>query len=174
VKPREDFAERPAVEDVLHGDLGIVFEPPRPELSTFYALQRDAVRTYASPIVLAREATGQAHSLHVGAHVVFRNETSDADPRRVLVFGDSYSHFAGQMLTVMLAETFREVDFVWSTSIDWGYVERTKPDVLITEVAERFMWQAPDDQFEVEGYTNELYDEELRPLNPHSETVWEQ
>ncbi|WP_348532379.1 alginate O-acetyltransferase AlgX-related protein [Methylobacterium oxalidis] len=163
-KPREDFAERPTFEDVLHGDMGSVLEPPRLEPSTFHALQRDAVRTYASPIVLAREAAGQAHTLHVGSHVIFRNETPEADPRRVLLFGDSYSHFATHMLTVMLAETFREVDFIWSTSIDWNYVDRTKPDILITEIAERFMWRVPDDKFNVAIYASERYGQELEDI----------
>lgn len=162
VPPREDFTERTSHDTEHLGDLGVKLDPPRSEPARHYALLRDARRIYASPIVVAREAAGAAASLHVGAHVIYRNETPGTDPRRIVMFGDSYSHFAPIMLTVMLAETFREVHFIWSSSVDWVYVERVRPDLMLTQVAERFMHRVPDDTFDVEVYADERYGEELR------------
>lgn len=167
--PREDFPQRPFDEQQFQGDLGGQLDPPQSELARFYALQRDSVRHYASPIVEAREAAGAINTLHVGAHVIYRNASPDADPRRLVLFGDSYSHFAPSMLMIMLAETFREVHFIWSTSIDWAYVERTLPDILVTQIAERFMFQVPDDTFDLDAYVAERFGAELgigEPVQP--------
>ena len=161
-RPVEDFSDRPFHDRVHAGDLGQRFDPPRSEPARHHALQRDASRIYASPIVRAREAAGVPETLHVGAHVIYRNEKPEADPRRLVLFGDSYAHFAPIMLTILLAETFREVHFLWSASIDWAYVERVRPDLVLTQVAERFMYRAPDDAFDIEAYAAERYGEELR------------
>jgi hypothetical protein len=158
---RDDMPERPFDEQRFQGDLGGQLEPPQSENARFYLLQRDAVRHYASPIVHKREAAGIINTLHVGAHVIYRNASPNADPRRMVVFGDSYAHFAPSMLTIMLAETFREVHFVWSTSIDWRYVERTMPDILVTQIAERFMFQVPDDTFDLDAYVAQRFGAEL-------------
>ena len=136
----------------LVGDLGMKLDPPRGEPSRRYGVLRDAVRTYANALVVASEAGGDALALHRGAHVVFRNPRPDADPRRVVLFGDSCAHFDPFMLTGMLAETFRELHFIWSASIDWEYVETVRPDLVIAEIAERFMFRAPDDTFDVEAF----------------------
>lgn len=161
VTPREDLAERPSHEERFQGDLGGQLLPPQAETVRVYQLQRDAVRHYASPIVEAREAAGAIGTLHVGAHVIYRNPSPEADPRRIVVFGDSYAHFAPVMLTIMLAETFREVHFVWSTSLDWRYIERTLPDILVTQIAERFMFQVPDDTFDLDAYVADRFGAEL-------------
>ncbi|MCJ2031372.1 hypothetical protein MKK50_18570 [Methylobacterium sp. J-043] len=157
--PCPDLAARGFRETEISGDLGGRFDPPRIERTRIHDLQRDAVRRYASPIVQAREAAGRADTLHVGSHVIYANATP-RDPRRLVLFGDSYSHFAPLMLTIMLAETFAEVHFVWSTSVDWSYVERTRPDILLTEIAERFMFRVPDDAFNLDDYAAERFGEE--------------
>lgn len=159
-EPRADLRDRPFTPVDHDGDLGSAFDPPRRAPSRAYRIQRDAVRTYASPIVAAREKAGLLHTLHGGANVVYRNETA-ADPRRLALFGDSFSHVMPYMLTILLAETFREVHFVWSTSLDWSYIARTKPDLVLTEVAERFMAQLPDDSFSLDAYVQERFGAEL-------------
>lgn len=111
-----------------------------------------ARRVYASPLVEAYEDAGRAPDLHIGAHVRFRNESPQADPRTVVLFGDSYAHFAPIMLSGLVAETFREVHFIWSSSIDWGYVAAVKPDLLLFEIAERFLVRLPDDTFDIASY----------------------
>jgi len=73
------------------GDLGSAFDPPRRARSRTVQMQQDAVRIYGSPIVEAREKAGLLHTLHVGAHVIYGN-TKATDPRRLALFGDSFSH----------------------------------------------------------------------------------
>lgn len=162
VHPPVDFGKRPYQDFERIGDLGTKLDPPRSEPSRNHQIQRDAQRIHASPIVLAREAAGQAVTLHVGSHVVYRNDAPEADPRRVVLFGDSYAHFAPIMLTIMLAETFREVHFIWSASVDWAYIDRVNPDLVITQMAERFMQNVPDDRFDLEAYAEERFGAELQ------------
>lgn len=147
------------------GDLGGRCDPPITEDQIIVHAQRDAVRTYASPIVLHREQFGLGSTLHTGAHVAYRNNRAN-DRRRLLLFGDSFSHWAPIMLTILLAETFREVHFVWSTSIDYGLVDRVKPDIVLTEMAERFLYQTVEDDFDVEAYAQERFDAELSGKRP--------
>lgn len=93
--------------------------------------------------------------------MIYRNDAAGTDPRRVVLFGDSYAHFAPIMLTALIAETFAEVHFVWSSSLDWGYVERVRPDLVIGQVAERFMFELPDDRFDLKAYAAERFGTEL-------------
>jgi hypothetical protein len=141
------------VRDEFVGDLGVKLDPPPSERLERRIVDRDAVRVEANELVLAYERAGRTTELHRGARIVFRNKAVDPDPRRLVLFGDSYADFASHGLTAMLAETFHEVHFVWSTAIDWAYVERTRPDILLTEIAERFMSRVPSDR----GYDNEAF-----------------
>jgi hypothetical protein len=148
--PPAGIGDRPRYETSKVRDLADKLPERQAEAGSHGVIDQHARRIYASPLVEAYEAAGQAPSLHVGAHVVYRNEMPEADPRTVVLFGDSYSHFAPIMFTGLLAETFREVHFVWSSSLDWTYIERIRPDLLIFEMAERFMKRLPDDLFDVE------------------------
>ena len=65
---------------------------------------------------------------------------------------NSFSEYRPHLLTGLLAETFRTVLFVWSTSIDYGLVERFRPDVVITEMAERFIKNLPERNIPVDGF----------------------
>lgn len=160
-RPVRDFRERRTEYFAdWSGDLGGVCEPKITEGATLHSLQRDAVRVHASPIVEHREKLGQIQTLHTGSHVIYRNERA-SDPRRMVLFGDSYSHVAPIQLTIMLAETFRELHFIWSTQLDYGYVERVKPDIVMTEMAERFVFRPPSDEFDVEAYARERFGDEL-------------
>ena len=123
-------------------------EKPRERLDRFM-LQRDAKRVEVGPMLAAYEAQGRDREAHVGAHVVYRNEADGADPRRLVLFGDSCAHFDPFLLTGLLAESFREVHFVWSANLDWAYIERVRPDILLFELAERFLARLPKDDFDV-------------------------
>ena len=103
----------------------------------------------------------------------FRNESPAVDPRTLVLFGDSYAHFAPIMLTGLLAESFREVHFVWSASIDWNYVEKVRPDLLVFEIAERFIVRLPDDTFDIASHGDARGPRRSRrpPPLPVSETV---
>lgn len=153
--PRVDLGLCPTHDIHLVGDLGAKLDPPRGEPSRRYGILRDARRTYANALVVASEAGGDALALHRGAHVVFQNDSPEADGRRVVLFGDSCAHFDPFMLTGMLAETCREVHFIWSASLDWRYVAAVRPDLVIAEIAERFMFRVPDDGFDVEAFAAE-------------------
>lgn len=150
--PPADLDQRERYESVSARDLGSKLPDPPIETATHAVIDQNARRVYASPLVEAYEAAGRAVDLHVGAHVRFRNESPEADPRTVVLFGDSYAHFAPIMLSGLIAETFREVHFIWSSSIDWTYVANVKPDLLLFEIAERFLVRLPDDSFDIASY----------------------
>jgi hypothetical protein len=40
-----------------------------------------------------------------------------------------------------------ELEFVWSTNVDWALVKRSKPDIVVTEIAERYMALPPNARF---------------------------
>lgn len=124
--------------------------PERPrETVTNWVIDRDATRVWASPLVEAYEAAGRAGDLHTGAHVVYRNTSPHADPRTLVLFGDSCAHYTRILLTGFMAESFAEMHFIWSSSIDWAYVARVRPDILVVEMAERFLARLPADDFDV-------------------------
>lgn len=150
--PPPGIGERPRFETEGLWDLGDKLPNLPRETVTNWAVERDARRDYASPLVLAYEEAGRAGDLHVGAHVIYRNDSPHADPRILVLFGDSYSHYAPILLTGFLSESFREMHFVWSSSIDWGYVEKVRPDVLMFEIAERFLVRVPEDDFDVAAF----------------------
>ena len=146
--PPADLAGRPrmVIEEVMDTG-GKLPERPVERLERATNL-RDASRVETGPLLAAYEAQGRAEELHVGAHTVYRNDTA-ADPRRIVLFGDSCAHFAPFFLTGLLAESFREVHFVWSANLDWAYIEAVKPDILLFELAERFLARLPDDHYDV-------------------------
>lgn len=151
--PPSDLAERPRFTTEGVWDLGDKL-PDRPrETVVNWSVDRDARRVFANGLVEAYEAAGRAADLHVGAHVIYRNERPCADPRTIVLFGDSYAHYAPIMLTGLLAESVRELHYIWSSSIDWSYVERVRPDILMFEMAERFLARIPEDRFDVASYT---------------------
>ncbi len=149
--PGTRLAGRPFVTVERVGDLGGKLVPPHAETMRDTFIARDASRSHANALVVRHEAAGTAERLHVGAHVVYRNAAPGADPRRLLLFGDSCAHFAPIGLTIALAEIFREVHFVWSASLDWSFVARVAPDILLAEMAERFLARVPDDRYDVEA-----------------------
>lgn len=78
-----------------------------------------------------------------------QNDRPDARPETVMLFGNSFSEFRPHQLTAMLSETFRNVHFIWSTGLDWDLIERIRPNIVITEIAERFMSTLPKDDLNV-------------------------
>lgn len=150
--PPPDLAGRPSAchESVL--DLGMKLDPSPRESVRFFEFRRDATRVRANALVETFEAEGRLMDLHVGANVVYRNENPAADPRTLVLFGDSCAHFDTFFLTGLLAESFREVHFVWSSSLDWDYVARVRPHLLLVEMAERFLARLPDDRFDLDAF----------------------
>jgi hypothetical protein len=147
--PPADIGGRPLVVSDAVMDLGEKLRDRPKERLTRFMLQRDAKRVEVGPLLAAYEAQGRDRDVHVGAHVVYRNASPSADPRRLVLFGDSCAHFDPFLLTGLLAESFSEVHFVWSSSLDWDYIERVRPDILLFELAERFLARLPKDDFDV-------------------------
>lgn len=135
-------------------DLGAKLTPPVREEFTLVSFIESARRVAVNPMVAFKERTGRENDgrLHVGSNVVFCNRRPGVVDKTVVLFGDSFAEYRPHLLTGMLAETFKEVHFVWSTNIDWSYVERVKPDILITEAAERFAVQVPKDDFDLDRF----------------------
>jgi hypothetical protein len=127
-------------------DLGAKLNPPVPEVFKFYDFTKNSTRTYANPIARYLDTATRDVVMHVGSHVTFRNEASSAANKRILIFGDSCASQRMDALTGMLAETVREVEFIWSSNLDWAYVKRARPDVVIYELAERFLTKVPSDR----------------------------
>jgi hypothetical protein len=74
---------------------------------------------------------------------------------KMIIFGDSFCNpgipdYSDKKrliarLSTLFAETLNEVHFVWTPWIDYDYIEREKPDFVLTEMAERFLVRVPDD-----------------------------
>jgi hypothetical protein len=150
VTPRGDLLDRPYQEFNEPMALGLKLTPQVPERFRVYCALKDATRTSVNELVTRFFANGGKGSVR-GSQALYENKSAQADPRRLLIFGDSYANFDPLQLTGMFAETFREVHFVWSSSLDWGFVEELKPDILICEIAERFLKRVPDDRFDVDA-----------------------
>lgn len=147
----EQILNYPFVEGPLVMDLGSKVEPPPQETARFYKLERHSRRVYANELVRYKEANGliDEGSLHVGSHVIYRNDSPDAADKVVVLFGDSFSEYRNHLLSGMLAETVRELHFIWNANVDDEYVRRVRPDIVITELAERFMTRVPTDNLDI-------------------------
>lgn len=148
VAPRDDIAARRVRQSLpFIGDLSSKLTPSPVETIEGCLFETMARRTHANRLITHFEALGRPRDAHIGAHVVFRNDDPAADPRRLVLFGDSFAEHGAMgtvgVLTPFLADTFREVHFLWSTSIDWDYVASVRPDFIVSEIAERFMIEPP-------------------------------
>ena len=155
VPPRDDVeARRQRTALPFSGDLGRKFTPHRTELAEGTAFASAARRIHANDLLLEMEALGRGGDAHLGSHAVFCNDDPLADPRRLVIFGDSYAqhtaHSPLATLTALFADRFREVHFLWSTGIDWRYLERVRPDFVLGEMAERFVIDLPPQNIRIE------------------------
>ncbi|MXE70865.1 hypothetical protein FQ026_23470, partial [Escherichia coli] len=73
------------------GDLGRKFTPHRLEAAEGTGIASEARRIHANSLLLDMEAMGRGGDAHLGTHAVFRNDDLRADPRRLVIFGDSYA-----------------------------------------------------------------------------------
>jgi alginate O-acetyltransferase complex protein AlgJ len=152
--PPADLWDRPINSVALTLDLGSKLSPPIKEDWGGAQVLRDSKVVYKNELVRLLELLNPIHTAPMlrGTSVRFENARSICDERRILVFGDSFSEYRPHLLTGLMAETFRHVLFVWSTSIDYGLVERFRPDVVITEMAERFIKTLPERNIPIDGF----------------------
>ena len=108
---------------------------------------------YKNPVVGLKEKNGLENEpgLHVGSHAIWRNPKAELN-KKVILFGSSFSEARLEctLLSYMFALYFRELHFIWSSSIDMGYVVRHRPDAVIVEMPERFLTQCPPDNLCIE------------------------
>ncbi|GAC1335389.1 MAG: hypothetical protein NVSMB26_19870 [Beijerinckiaceae bacterium] len=120
-------------------DLGSKMEPPVSERVKFFDYTKHSARTYRNSIARYLDTVTENAVIHVGSHVAYKNNAPSASNKKILIFGDSYASQRPDALTAMLAETAREVEFIWSSKLDWAYIKRSKPDIVVYELVERFM-----------------------------------
>jgi hypothetical protein len=130
-------------------DMGSKFDPPIYEPVKFYDFRLKSTRVYRNSITRYLETPEFGAAIHVGTHVRYLNPTQGAAKKKILLFGDSFSSQRGDALTAMLAETARDVEFVWSSNLDWAFIKRVKPDVVVYELVERFMTILADDRLSI-------------------------
>jgi hypothetical protein len=126
-------------------DLGQKLTPQKWETVSEYAFAGDARRTLVNPVAAILEDPAYGSEIHRGSRVIYENAKA-RNPLKILLFGDSYASQRDNFLTGLLAETARSVEFVWSSSLDWRHVKQIRPDILVTEIAERFMSVVPKDR----------------------------
>lgn len=143
----ESILRAPVEQIEVMWDLGSKLSPPQTERSEIRDVLVHARRVWVNQLVEIKEASGNPNEgrLHVGSVAVFRNPQA-VNRQRVVIFGDSFSEYRPHLLTAMFAEAFEEVHFVWSSSIDFDYVDLVRPDLVVTELAERFMRIVPKDE----------------------------
>src|SRR3954453_1973507 len=107
------------------------------------------IRVYSNPIARYLETPEFGAQIHVGTHVRYLNATPGAQKKKILIFGDLFSSQRGDALTATLAETARDVAFVWSSNLDWPFIKRVKPDIVIYERVERFMTLAATEKLSI-------------------------
>lgn len=157
LKVDPSISDRPCTSGLLAMDLGSKLDPVRKEEVRFYSVQKRAKRTFANCLVTFQEKQRIFNEigLHVGTHVVFRNDDPAAIDKKVMLFGDSFSEYRPHLLTAILAEAFREVHFVWSANLDFDYIDKEKPDIVVSQLAERFLPRVPTDVFNVTTFAQE-------------------
>jgi alginate O-acetyltransferase complex protein AlgJ len=89
-----------------------------------------------------------------GSHVIYENNSDTATDKKIVLFGDSFSDYRQNLLTAMLAETVKEVHFVWSHSIDHEYVRQVRPDIVISQGNEASMTVVPVDTGDVRSWAD--------------------
>lgn len=134
-------------------DLGSKIEPPVSEAFACFEFSNPAKLIFENCLVAQSAAENHKNrkGLLYGSHVVYRNENAP-NSQKVALFGNSYCEVGQSLLTGLLAQTFLEVHFLWSNSIDYGYIEEIKPDIVLSELAERFVKRIPDDERDLRSF----------------------
>jgi alginate O-acetyltransferase complex protein AlgJ len=142
----EELTSRPYFDVERLMDLGSKLDPPVWERIREVAWMKNATRVYRNAVVRLLETPEYGGEIHVGCHAVFKNPQAP-NACKLMLFGDSFSDASPYHFTALMAETVTELEFVWSANVDWRLVARAKPDIVVTEIAERYMALPPNDRF---------------------------
>ncbi|HEY9770867.1 MAG TPA: hypothetical protein V6C71_20645 [Coleofasciculaceae cyanobacterium] len=143
IKPQIKLFDTPIKISQQKGDLGDKFGIQTRSLQANLKLKAQIV--YDNQVI---------NYCHQGSRRILKNDSISHG--KMIIFGDSFSnpgfpnYTAKKRLTARLsslfAETLNEVHFIWTPWIDYDYIEREKPDFVLTEMAERFLVRIPDDR----------------------------
>jgi hypothetical protein len=89
-----------------------------------------------------------------------------AAPPTTCLLGDSYAY----SLIKFMAESFGRVVLMHSPGLDWNLVDQIQPDVVINQIAERFLVEVPEDGQDLA--INELWKRQNRRTRPPNTTWW--
>lgn len=90
---------------------------------------------------------------NIGSRIVFENP--DKSLPRCVIFHDSFT--VSQYF--FFPERFSRVVYVWQPNIDYSIVEHERPDFVLSQQAERFMVQCPDDW---NGFSQKEYERQKK------------
>ncbi len=114
--------------------------------------------TFQNALVDFKDCTGRENDgrLHTGCATSWRNDAAQFD-QRVMLFGSSFSDYRAScsLLTFMAALYFREVHFIWSTSLDPAAIAELRPDLVLVEMPERFLPHCPADDLDLDRYARQ-------------------
>jgi hypothetical protein len=138
---------------------GDLWEPGHADLPPELFERRSAPawleRRWANELVAFKEARSLDNEarLHTGSAAHWHNPKAQF-AQRLMLFGSSFSDHRAEcsLLTFVAALFFRDVHFVWSTSLDIGLIDRTAPDLVLIEMPERFLPLCPEDDLELDSY----------------------
>jgi len=82
---------------------------------------------------------------HMGRKRVWKNEGATI-PLKVVVFGNSFFEMGTQAISLSwwFARWFKEFHFLWEADLDYDYVDRVKPDLVVCQTIERFLVRVPN------------------------------
>jgi alginate O-acetyltransferase complex protein AlgJ len=146
LQKNEELDSRPYHESERLMDLGSKLHPPVYEKVREVSWQKNARRVFENSVVRLLETPDYGGEIHVGCHAVFKNPDAP-NACKLMLFGDSFSDPGPYHFCALLAETVTELEFVWSANVDWTLIGRMKPDIVVTEIAERYMALPPNDAF---------------------------
>ena len=131
VVPMREISEREVVvhENTLEGDLGSTLDPPASSAHAFVDVRGVPQARFVADNRVENRGRRIEYSCRMAPDVC------------CLLLGDSY---AARFVHV-LAESFRRVVFAYVPTLDRALVEEVQPDVVIHEMAERFLISVPDD-----------------------------
>lgn len=162
VKANGNLLSNSFVEGQIRFDLGSKIVGWPTEHGKFISFRKAAKIIEEGELVQFKKTNGLENEsgLHVGSFILFANPEEVVN-KRLMIFGDSFCETRDHSLTALLAETFKEVAFAWSSSLDFSLIREYQPDVLFCIMSERFMRRIPNDSFDLRNHALSAIDDYL-------------
>lgn len=131
-----------AAKRILTGDLAARFFGV-PLFEEDIDVSTETLLGHSSAVMLVEEILPPAGSVN-GRRMVWHHENAPLD-LRVMACGNSFFERGSRCtgLSWWFKHLCREFHFVWSKELDYEYVERVKPDLVIAQTIERFLTVVP-------------------------------